>query len=250
MKRLDDENKLECTNCDKVAFCSKDCEKSSNERYHQFLCVNNKLVQDEKANEFLKFIKENNVFFPQMIAQYLASMVAEELEKNKLGKDAPKYGSWDHIERFKQGNVKETQADAKEIDTIKNLLMSKVPGIDEFLSSEIYLVLKGKLAANTFQIPSYTKAPVTEVNTNNNAKTWIVVKQSYLMQKSSEHVRIISNESPALGNSIYKISSYLGKAVSEDDANVKIEFKDNSNFIIIKSTKEIKSGDEIKAFYQ
>lgn len=154
MKKLNDETKIDCTNCDKVAFCSKDCEKSGSERYHHFLCTNNKLTQDDKANEFLTFTKDSNLLFPQMIAQFLSSMVAEELEKTKLGQDAPKYSAWDHIERFKQAKVEESEASNKESEMIKNLLASKVPGIDEFLTSEIYLVLKGKLSANTFQVPA------------------------------------------------------------------------------------------------
>lgn len=58
------------------------------------------------------------------------------------------------------------------------------------------------------------------------------------------------NDKSGLGDSIYKISSYVGKANSEQVANVKIEFKDSSNVISIKSIKEIKTGDELLAFYQ
>lgn len=90
-----------------------------------------------------------------MIAQFLSGMVAEEVEKTKLGKAASPYSAWDHIERFKSGPAMEpTDQTVKEAAMIKELLATKVPGIDEFLNDEIYLLLKGKLNENCFNIPS------------------------------------------------------------------------------------------------
>jgi import receptor subunit TOM20 len=162
MKKLSEDNKIECTNCDKVAFCSKECETKGNEQYHTFLCSNSKVTSDNKAMEFNFYAKSNNVKYPQMIAQFLSSMVAEEMEKNRLGKDAPRYSAWDHIERFNYQELEANEESAKEATMIKELLASKVPGIDEFLSDEIYLLLKGKLNKNTFEIPS--EDAITEVS--------------------------------------------------------------------------------------
>ncbi|CAO0803639.1 unnamed protein product [Mucor circinelloides] len=160
MKKLTEDNKIECTNCDQVAFCSKECETKGNEEYHTFLCSNSKLTSNTKAMEFNSYAKTNNVKYPQMIAQFLSSMVAEEIEKTKLGKEAPRYSAWDHIERFNQQELEANEDTVKEANMIKELLASKVPGIDEFLSDEIYLLIKGKLNENSFKIPGASDVTV------------------------------------------------------------------------------------------
>ncbi|CEP13375.1 hypothetical protein [Parasitella parasitica] len=227
MKKLTDDGKIECTNCDQVAFCSKECEIKANQQYHTFLCSNSKIGSDNKAMEFNTVTKTNNVKYPQMIAQFLSSMVAEELENSKLGKDAPHYSAWDHIERFNQQEVEASETTSKETSMIKDLLASKVPGIDEFLTDEIYLLLKGKLNENAFEIPA------SDLNT----------------EKSAEPARLLNIESTGLGSSLYKISTFVGKSESLDDSNVLFEFKDNSNILTATAAKDIKKNDEIRAFY-
>lgn len=151
MKKLQEES-VECNNCNLVKFCSETCQKKGSSQYHQFLCSNNKLDAQDKQVGFLDFAKDNNLLYPQMIAQFLSSMVAEEMEKNEQGKSASPYSSWDHIERMKSSEVEPSQESTNESTLIKELLASKVPGIDTFLTDEIYLLLKGKLNTNTFAV--------------------------------------------------------------------------------------------------
>lgn len=154
---------IECTNCDQVMFCCEQCEQTGSQQYHQFLCTNNKLEASSIASEFLKFTMETKLKYPQMIAQFLSGMVAEEVEKNKDAKNASPYSAWDHIERLKaSATLEPSEESAKEIAMIKELLATKVPGIDEFLSDEIYLLLKGKLNENSFEIPT-TEEAIVEV---------------------------------------------------------------------------------------
>ncbi|GAA5807152.1 hypothetical protein MFLAVUS_000503 [Mucor flavus] len=223
------ETKIECTNCDQVLFCSQDCEKTASQQYHQFLCTNNKLsTEPNTASTFLDFSRENNLKYPQMIAQFLSGMVAEEVEKTKLGKAASPYSAWDHIERFKSGPAMEpTDQSVKEAAMIKELLATKVPGIDEFLNDEIYLLLKGKLNENCFKIPS---AEEEEKET------------------STEPARVLDSEKKELGSAIYKISSYIVQSELES-ANISVTFKDNTNELIVTATKDIKKGEEIKTHY-
>lgn len=125
--------------------------------YHQFLCINNKTNGDEENKEavFLKYAKENSFKYPQMIAQFLSGMVAEEIEKNKAGKSAENtYSTWDHLDRFRYLDTAPSTASTEEIQMIKNILGVKVPGVDEFLTEEIYLMLKGKLGYNAYPIPA------------------------------------------------------------------------------------------------
>ncbi|KAI8970522.1 MAS20 protein import receptor-domain-containing protein [Pilobolus umbonatus] len=150
------EVRVECTNCDVVGFCSEKCQQEATSKYHQFLCINNKLEnynKEDSSTKFLNYIRENNGKYPSMIAEFLSGMVAEEVERNKLGKEAPSYSSWDHIERFKSEELTGTETYKEEATMIKEVLSSKVPGIEEFLTDEIYLLLMGKLKDNAFSIP-------------------------------------------------------------------------------------------------
>jgi len=52
-----------------------------------------------------------------------------------------------------------------------------------------------------------------------------------------------------VGSSLYKISTFIGKSDNADDSNISIEFKDSSNVLTATASKDIKKGDEIKAFY-
>jgi import receptor subunit TOM20 len=53
---------------------------------------------------------------------------------------------------MKSSEVEPSQESTNESTLIKELLASKVPGIDTFLTDEIYLLLKGKLNTNTFAV--------------------------------------------------------------------------------------------------
>lgn len=165
MAKVTEENKIQCSNCDKVAFCSADCERAATEQYHQFLCTNNKLESAEenavkkKELDFFNHAKEKNEKYPCMIARFLSSMVAEEIAKNKKEQErstvqtkTPTYSAWDHIDRFRYLEISSSPEISREITMLKELLGSKVPGIEEFLSEEIYLTLKGRLTYNCYAV--------------------------------------------------------------------------------------------------
>lgn len=144
---------VECKNCDQVAFCSEACESAATKQYHQFLCTNNKLepnAEQSKALDFVNYAKKQNLKYPYMIAKLFCVMVAEEVDK----KNKPKYNSWDHIERMKGADLQPIDKYANESQMIKQLLSSKVPGIEEFLTDEIYLTLLSKLNANAYEVTS------------------------------------------------------------------------------------------------
>ncbi|KAI7889235.1 MAS20 protein import receptor-domain-containing protein [Mucor mucedo] len=228
MRVLDEENKVECSNCDQVAFCSTQCEQAGSQNYHVFMCTNNKLEPSTVATEFSNYTKATNLKYPQMIAQFLSIMVADEAKKNKDSEKASTYTAWDHIERFNAGKeLVPTEESAHEIKLIKALLASKVPGIDEFLSDDIYLLLKSKLNKNSYEVPT---------------------NEDILIEKSNEPTRVLYTEKQGLGSAIYKISSYIVPSELEE-ANVSISY-DKTNVITVTAIKDIQSGQQIKAFYQ
>ncbi|KAI9025892.1 MAS20 protein import receptor-domain-containing protein [Phycomyces nitens] len=276
LKKIDPEHRVECTNCDNVAFCSEECEKLATEGYHQFLCTNSKIkntpevdqtketeeeektaeeaentaeeiiaaeaiaeataalaatsLVSEKESVFLKYAQENSVKYPQMIAQFLSTMIAEEKEKTKAGKASESmYSAWDHIDKYRYLDLSPSEATVAEMKMIKELLGSKVPGIDDFLSEEIYLMLKGKLGYNAYPILAVEGDEVDAEIT------------------SKERVRELSSERPAVGAALYKISTYLGQG-SDETTNTKLVFGDNHDITVV-ATRPVKQGEELFAPY-
>ncbi|KAI8349417.1 hypothetical protein BD560DRAFT_358607 [Blakeslea trispora] len=229
--KLLDGTKVECPTCDLVAFCSQDCLDRANEEYHKYLCSHNKgndLEADEKnvALEFFETSRSNNTKYPYMIARFLSAMVIEELNKQKQpASNEPVFGAWDHVDRFRYLETKPSDESKAEIDMLKQVLGPKVQGISEFLSDEIYLMLKGKLLYNAYGIPATREVDLKE---------------------TKEHMRtIVGSEDKYIGAGLYKISTYIGQ--SEEAPNVKLSF-DNDKLSVI-ATRKIEKDEELLAPY-
>ncbi|KAI8087046.1 uncharacterized protein B0P05DRAFT_533471 [Gilbertella persicaria] len=234
LKSLSDDNKVECSTCDLVAFCSQSCREDANEEYHKYLCSHNKSTEikeadeaDEKnvALEFFTTSKTNNTKYPYMIARFLSAMVVEELNKQKEPtSNEPTFGAWDHVDRFRYLETKPSEESKAEIDMLKQVLGPKVQGISEFLSEEIYLMLKGKLLYNAYAIPATTEVSLSE---------------------SKEHMRSTDADAKYIAAGLYKISTYIGQ--SEDKPNVRLSFDHDTLSVI--ATKDIKKDEELLASY-
>ncbi|KAG2226584.1 hypothetical protein INT45_005070 [Circinella minor] len=243
LKKLPEEGKVECSNCDKVAFCSAECEKVANENYHRYLCINNKVLKEgevdtedeektapsnnsDKEKAFLEYTKEKNTKYSYMVAKFLSTMVAEEMERTRSGESAENtYNSWDHIDRFRYLDTSANEDTAREIEMLKEMLGSKVQGISEFLTDEIYLMLKGKLLFNAYAVNIGEDIDVPE---------------------SSEHMRKTSSDKKPVGAALYKISTYIGQ--SEEEPNVKVVFGDNHDISVV-ALKDISKDTELVASY-
>ncbi|ORY98232.1 MAS20 protein import receptor-domain-containing protein [Syncephalastrum racemosum] len=233
LRKVTEENKVACANCSEVAFCSGECETAASDAYHKYLCSKNKAGADEEGNKelaFLQFSKDKNLKYPYMVSKFLSTMVAEEVERTKSGVSADKsYNSWDHVDRFRYLDTAPTEATTQEIQTLKELLGEKVQGISEFLTNEIYLMLKGKLLYNAYAVN--TESAELE------------------LEESSEHVRKTPTDKHSVGAALYKISTYLGQADSEEEANVRVVFDKENHDVSVYMTKDVKEGDELKAVY-
>jgi import receptor subunit TOM20 len=236
LKPITAENKVECPKCDLVAFCSEDCRSSADTDYHQYLCSHNKSTEIKEADEaeeknialeFHENSKASNTKYPYMIARFLSAMVAEELSKQKTGENVGEttFGAWDHVDRFRYLETTASAESTAEISMLKQVLGPKVQGISEFLSDEIYLMLKGKMLYNAYGIPA--SAEETEV------------------RASDEHVRSTDTNAKYIGAGLYKISTYIGQ--SDDNANVKLAFENDALSVI--ALKDIKKDEELLASY-
>lgn len=145
------EPKVNCSEqCDKVVYCSVDCQEKAFAQYHAYLCTAKSEVTS-KENEFAAKAIKQNVKYPSMIARFLATMVYEETNKVPTGRD-DEYNTWDHIDRLRFLEVTPDATEAEDIILLKELLGPKVPGIDEFVTEERYLTLKGKLLYNAYGV--------------------------------------------------------------------------------------------------
>lgn len=137
-------------------FCSQACNDKAVEEYHQYLCTNNKTNDNAASSQeqaFIDFSKEKNVKYPYLIARFLATMVHDEIEKAKAGV-TDGYSSWDHVDRFRYLELPASAQNIKELNLIKELLGPKVTGVDEFLTEERFLMLKGKILFNAYSVQS------------------------------------------------------------------------------------------------
>ncbi|KAG2205123.1 hypothetical protein INT47_002217 [Mucor saturninus] len=236
LKLLNAENKVECPTCDLIAFCSQECLASANEDYHKYLCCHNKSTEVKEADEaeeknialeFHETSKAKNTKYPYMIARFLSAMVTEELSKQqseeKIGETT--FGAWDHVDRFRYLETTASADSTSEIAMLKQVLGPKVQGISEFLSDEIYLMLKGKMLFNAYGIPA--------------------ASDDTLVRESDEHVRATDKDAKYIGAGLYKISTYIGQ--SDDAANVKLTFENDT--LTVTAIKPINKDDELLASY-
>ncbi|GAB5593732.1 mitochondrial import receptor subunit tom20 [Umbelopsis nana] len=223
------ENKVECSNCDQVVFCSQACNDKAVEEYHQYLCTNNKTNDNAASSQeqaFIDFSKEKNVKYPYLIARFLATMVHDEIEKAKAGV-TDGYSSWDHVDRFRYLELPASAQNIKELNLIKELLGPKVTGVDEFLTEERFLMLKGKILFNAYSVQS-------------------VANGEQDIEKSTELHRESQQDVSSVGSALYRATTYLAHSC---DPNTKIEFADKSHHLTLKAAKPIKKGEELQTSY-
>ncbi|ORZ21253.1 MAS20 protein import receptor-domain-containing protein [Absidia repens] len=247
LKFVEEENKTTCGDCDFVVYCSKACQEQAT-GYHKYLCSKNKVEKkndeesvgepedqapedptDAKVVTFRDYAREHKQMYPLMIAEFLSAMVTEETERTQRGDadDNKTFTSWDHVDRFRYLDIQPTESTNTEIELLKNLLNPKVQGISEFLSDQIYLMLKGKLLYNAYAIE--------------------IAEKSLDVPVSEEHSRATSSGKTSVGAGLYKLATYIGQ--SDDANNIKVVFQDNNHQLTAIATKSIAKGDEIKTSY-
>lgn len=191
---MDEQDKTACDDCDFVIYCSKACQEQAT-GYHKYLCGKNKVEKkkeeetvgepedqapedptDSKVVTFRDYARDHKQMYPLMIAEFLSAMVTEETERTQRGDvdDNKTFTSWDHVDRFRYLDIQSTDDTQTEIELLKNLLDPKVQGISEFLSDQIYLMLKGKLLYNAYAIEIADKPLDVPVSNTNWAGTMCV----------------------------------------------------------------------------
>ncbi|CAI2182138.1 13017_t:CDS:2 [Funneliformis geosporum] len=207
-----------------AVYCSKSCQEKAMAEYETLLFTTRD--DDSYSNEakLKELVKSGRVKYPLMIARFLAKMVHEETQKVATGVEE-EYSTWDHIERLRFLAVQPSDKESKEITLLRELFKTKVPGMEEFISEERYLMLKGKLMYNAYGI--YTEHNMGAIKEN-----------------LEETMR--SSQPTVIGAGFYRVASYIAHSCNP---NTETRFPDNNNVLSIVATKPIKVGDELKISY-
>ncbi|CAG8605094.1 5594_t:CDS:10 [Ambispora leptoticha] len=207
-------------------YCSEKCRNTAAVEYSTILFKKSTTSHTDKESRLVDLIKGDNVKYPLMIARFFARMVYEETEKvaHKIEDD---YSTFDHIEKLRYLELPATQRELREIEILKSLLASKVPGIEEFISEERYMMLKGKLLYNSYGI--------------NTAKEY-----NKSINESKEEIMRSSSNSQITGAGFYHVTSYFAHSC---DPNTQITFPSENHVLSVVATKPIKAGDELKLSY-
>ncbi|KAI9137964.1 MAS20 protein import receptor-domain-containing protein [Paraphysoderma sedebokerense] len=180
---------------------------------------------DSDTLQIHQLCNDHETKIPIMVARFLALMVIEDQQRGEQG-NTEEYSIWDHIERLKYLELESTEKEKKEADMLRKVLGSKVPGLDEFLTDERYLLLKGKFLYNQYAIST-------------------AVESSSLDIKQSAETTRFSTPTPT-GAGLYPVSSYLGHS-SEPSAEV--DFPEGTSKMSIKAKTPIKKGDVVTVSY-
>ncbi|KAL1917887.1 uncharacterized protein VTP21DRAFT_3721 [Calcarisporiella thermophila] len=211
MRKVTDESKISCEKCDRAVYCSTSCKDKAAAKYHNHICG----PEAAPLHEL-----EQSSKIPSMIARFLTTMVHDEMQK-VTDPNAAEETAWDHIERLRYLDLPKTKEEEREMEALKVALRGKVPGVEEFLNDERYLLLKGKLLYNLYGIYGVEG----------------VVQPSDQLRSPRER--------PIIGSGLYRATSYM---VHSCVPNVKVDFREDHTLSLI-AAKPIKAGDELRVSF-
>ncbi|KAG0325244.1 hypothetical protein BGZ99_000899 [Dissophora globulifera] len=216
-----EEPSVPCAKCRDVVFCSEKCKTMAGQEFHDILCTKDSEDASSPERSLSEYTKVTRKLVPEMLAKFLVKMVHEE----SLNSGA-EYNSFDHMERLRYLEIPPSAEEEKEMSLLKVALGSNIPGIDEFITEERYMLMKGRLLYNLYGI-STSLDPQHEI------------------ESLPERLRSV-RDGPITGAGFYRVSSYL---MHSCEPNVKITFSDKSHTLSLEAIREIKEGEELVVGY-
>jgi import receptor subunit TOM20 len=214
-------------------YCSSSCEAEAWETFESLLYSDyassggsstQKLMKEASAAMSISFVQ---------IAQFLAFMVYEDMKKSTMP-NPEGFGVWDHLERLRYLEIQPTEDDKAHMAMLRDLLSSKVPGLEEFLNEERYLLLKGKFLYNQFAItgnPGANNRDEGELQAN---------------PQCTDPKRSASAPTTFVGTGLYPVSSYLGHSCSP---NVVVTYPENNRRLALVASQPIKKGEVLNVSF-
>ncbi|KAF9208923.1 hypothetical protein BGZ49_007129 [Haplosporangium sp. Z 27] len=214
-------SKVPCSKCTKVVFCSEKCKTSASQEFHDILCTKDSDDASSPEGSLSEYTKKTRDLVPEMLAKFLVKMVHEE----SLNSGA-EYNSFDHMERLRYVDIPPSAEIEKEMELLKVALGSNIPGIDEFITQDRYLLMKGRLLYNIY-------GTSTALDNNREVETLPERHRS-------------TRDAPVTGAGFYRVSSYL---MHSCEPNAKIVFSEHDNKLSIVTTREVQVEDELVVGY-
>ncbi|KAJ1751479.1 mitochondrial import receptor subunit tom20 [Coemansia sp. RSA 1821] len=220
---------FECDKCHESVYCSEKCRQDAYDAYHQYLCPSS---SSSTAREFAELAKKTHELAPVLIAKFFGILVDREKKKElaralgvseKQKTEADEYTTWEHLESMRYLELIPTASDAQVLRKLGELMSNSVPGLNEFVTSERYSMLKGKLDYNAYAVHGSDVPKETE----------------------STHVSDTMRDdhvAGAVGISLYLISSHI---THDCDPNVQIVFPEGTDKAAIKALKPIAADEEL-----
>ncbi|KAI1319065.1 hypothetical protein EDD11_004954 [Mortierella claussenii] len=215
------ESKVPCSNCTQVIYCSQSCKVSASQEFHDILCTKDSDDVSSPERSLHEYTKATRNLVPEMLAKFLVKMVHEE----SLNSGA-EYNSFDHMERLRYLEIPPSAEEEKEMELLKVALGSNIPGIDEFITEERYMLMKGRLLYNLYGVS-------TSLDANRKVEA---------LPERQRSVR----DAPITGAGFYKVSSYL---MHSCEPNAKVVFSEHDHKLSIVATRAVEAGDELHVGY-
>ncbi|KAJ2014784.1 mitochondrial import receptor subunit tom20, partial [Coemansia sp. S680] len=224
---------LACDKCHEAVYCSEKCRQDAYDGYHQFLCPSS---ASSTAREFALLTQQSHELAPILIAKFFGLLVDREKKKElarALGiagetTEADKYTTWEHLECMRYLELLPTTSDARILRKLGELMSHSVPGLVEFVTSDRYTMLKGKLDYNAYAVH-------TDVDVPTASESEIV----------SDTMRDDHGAS-AVGTALYLISSHIAHSC---DPNAQAVFSEGTDKIAIKALKPVAKDEELRVSF-
>ncbi|KAJ2056931.1 mitochondrial import receptor subunit tom20 [Coemansia sp. S2] len=224
---------LACDKCHEAVYCSEKCRQDAYDGYHQFLCPSS---TSSTAREFALLTQQSHELAPILIAKFFGLLVDREKKKElarALGvagetTEADKYTTWEHLECMRYLELLPTTSDARILRKLGELMSHSVPGLVEFVTSDRYTMLKGKLDYNAYAVH-------TDVDVPTASESEIV----------SDTMRDDHGAS-AVGTALYLISSHIAHSC---DPNAQAVFSEGTDKIAIKTLKPVDKDEELRVSF-
>ncbi|KAF9963227.1 hypothetical protein BGZ65_005067 [Modicella reniformis] len=219
---VNEESKVPCSKCTQAVFCSVECKVSASQEFHDVLCTKDLEYASSPEHSLHAYTKTTRKLVLEMLAKFLVMMVHEGSQNSR-----PEYSSFDHMEQLRYLGISSSEEEEKEMELLKGALGSNIPGIDEFITEERYLLMKGRLLYNIYGISTSLDPNLDDV------------------EPLPERHRSVC-DAPITGVGFYKVTSYLMHSCKP---NAKIVFSEYDHKVSLITTREVKAGDELFVGY-
>ncbi|KAJ3373118.1 hypothetical protein GGF31_001105 [Allomyces arbusculus] len=217
-----------------ATYCSKACEDVAWETYESLLFADYTRPDGSTTTTLVAECATDGVIVPLHMARFLAYMVHEDTKKAE-NPDADGFGVWDHIERLRYLELTPTAIDAKYITMLQTLLGEKVPGLEDFLTLERYLLLKGKFLYNQMAVATRQVEALAAAEAETAAEAKPSEPAAEAAEEPTEVIAAAADPAPELD--VESLADDVDALQAEDTPAALLEEEDTNSAIVVEAEK-------------